>query len=45
MEKKLKKALILGASSDIGIEIVENYLKNNYIVYGHYNKNSNHLKI
>jgi len=44
MEKKLKKALILGASSDIGIEIVENYLKNNYIVYGHYNKNSNQLK-
>ena len=34
-----KKILILGASSDIGIETVRLFLKKNYTVLAHYNKN------
>lgn len=33
-----KKLLILGGSSDIGIEIIKIYLKNNYFVLAQYNK-------
>ena len=33
-----KKVLILGASSDIGSEVINQYLINNYIVFAHYNK-------
>ena len=33
-----KKLLILGGSSDIGIEIIKIYLKNNYSVLAQYNK-------
>tara|TARA_B100000900_G_C20596608_1_gene723710 strand:- start:160 stop:882 length:723 start_codon:yes stop_codon:yes gene_type:complete len=44
MAKKIRKALILGGSSDIGIEIIKNYLENDYIVYAHYNNNINPLK-
>ncbi len=39
MKKKTnKKVLILGASSDIGIEILKIYLKNNYFIIAHYSK-------
>ena len=33
-----KKALILGASSDIGLKLIEIYLKNQYKIIAHYNK-------
>ena len=33
-----KKVLILGASSEIGIEIMKMYLKKNYKIIAHYNK-------
>ena len=33
-----KKLLILGGSSDIGIEIIKIYLKNNFSVLAQYNK-------
>ena len=39
-----KRVLILGASSDIGVELVKLYLKNNYNVVAHYNKNIKNLK-
>ena len=32
-----KKILILGASSDIGIEIMKIYLRNQYTIIAHYN--------
>lgn len=35
-----KKVLILGASSEIGIEIMKMYLKKNYKIIAHYNKGS-----
>lgn len=35
-----KKVFILGASSDIGIEIMKIYLKNNFEILAHYNKGS-----
>jgi len=37
---KKKKLLILGGSSDIGIEIIKIYLKNNFSVIAQYNKGS-----
>ena len=36
---KNKKVLILGASSDIGISTVNYFLKNDWYVIAHYNKN------
>ena len=39
-----KKILILGASSDIGVETVKIFLKNNWNVIAHFNKNSAKLK-
>ena len=36
--KKNKKVLILGASSDIGLSIIQIYLKHNYEIIAHYNK-------
>lgn len=33
-----KKLIILGGSSDIGIEIIKIYLKNNFSILAHYNK-------
>lgn len=39
-----KKVLILGASSDIGIATVNLFLKKNWYVLAHYNKNKNKLK-
>ena len=36
--KDNKKVLILGASSDIGIEILKIYLRNNYFIIAHYSK-------
>ena len=38
-----RKALILGASSDIGIEILKIYLKNKYTILAHYNKGNKKL--
>lgn len=38
--KNYKKILILGASSDIGIEITKKFLENNWKVYGHYYSNN-----
>ena len=41
-----KKALILGASSDIGLKLIEIYLKNQYKIIAHYNKgNKNFFKL
>lgn len=39
-----KTVLILGASSDIGIALTEKFLKKNYYVNAHCNKNSKDLK-
>ena len=36
---KLKKILILGASSDIGIKLVEDLLSRNWLVYAHCSNN------
>lgn len=44
MKNNLKKILILGASSDIGIEATKIFLKNSWEVYAHFNKNSEGLK-
>ena len=41
---KNKKILILGASSDIGVEVVKEFISNNWLVYAHYNKNIRSLK-
>ena len=40
----MQKALIIGASSDIGLELVKLLLKKNYNIYCTYNKNSKNLK-
>ena len=40
----MKKILILGASSDIGVELTKIFLKNNWKVLAHYNLNSLNLK-
>jgi short-subunit dehydrogenase len=40
----LKKVLILGASSDIGIEVIKEYLLKNYQVYAHFNKSKIFIK-
>ncbi len=40
---KKKKILILGASSDIGLKVVEQSLMENWIVVAHFNKNSKKL--
>ena len=42
LEKK-KKILILGASSDIGVVLVKLFLKKNWKVFAHYNKNNKKL--
>ena len=39
-----KKIFILGASSDIGIQVVKKFLDNNYKVIAHYNNNNKNLK-
>jgi len=41
---KNKKIFILGASSDIGVEVVKEFISNNWLVYAHYNKNIRSLK-
>lgn len=38
-----KKILILGASSDIGLETIKYFLKNNWAVTAHYNSNKKRL--
>ena len=38
--KNQKKVLILGASSDIGICVINELLKNNFYVMAHFHKNS-----
>ena len=40
----MKKILILGASSDVGSELVKYYINNNFYVIAHCNKNSKKLK-
>lgn len=39
-----KKVLILGGSSDIGIEVIKKFLKDKWTVVAHYSKNSHELK-
>ena len=44
--KKIKRhVLILGGSSDIGIEVVKSFLNLNWNVTAHYNRNKKKLKI
>ena len=40
----MKTVLILGASSDIGVEVTKLFLLKNFNVIAHYNKNINGLK-
>lgn len=40
----MRRILILGASSDIGFELTKQFLKKNYFVIAHYNKNDKGLK-
>ena len=40
---KQKNILILGASSEIGNEVIKKFLKKNWIVYAHYNNNINNI--
>ena len=42
--KKTKSALILGASSDIGISVVKKFINEGWYVFAHGNKNINQLK-
>lgn len=44
MEKKFKKVLIIGASSDIGIDTCKKFLENNWEITAHFNKNNRELK-
>ena len=44
MVKKYKKVLILGASSDIGIETCKKFLENEWVLTAHYNTNNKALK-
>ena len=39
-----KKVLILGGSSDIGIQVVKKFLKNKWSVIAHYSENNQQLK-
>ena len=39
----MKKVLILGGSSDIGLEVVKIFLDNDWKVFAHYNKNKKNL--
>ena len=41
--KKIKKVLILGGSSDIGIEVVKVFLKLQWEVTAHFHKNKKKL--
>ncbi len=43
MAKKNKCVLILGGSSDIGINLIKKYIKEGWRVICHYNKNSNKI--
>ena len=40
-----KKVLILGASSEIGVEIMKLYLKKNHKIIAHYNKGNKNFFI
>jgi len=40
----MKKILILGGSSDIGLKVINLFSKNNWKIYAHFNKNSKKLK-
>ena len=44
LKKNKKKILILGGSSDIGIEVVKIFLKKNWEIYAHCNNNSKKLR-
>ena len=39
-----KKILILGGSSDIGLDLIRNLLKKHYTIYAHYSGNKTNLK-
>ena len=39
----MKKVLILGGSSDIGIEVVKKFLNLNWFVHAHYNRSNKRL--
>ena len=41
---KSKKVFILGASSDIGIGVINYFLANNWLVLAHYNQNKKSLE-
>ena len=45
MKNKKKHVLILGGSSDIGVEVVKNFLKLKWIVTAHFFKNKKKLEI
>ena len=40
----MKKALVIGASSDIGLEVTRGLIKKNYYIYCTYFKNLNKIK-
>ena len=40
----MKKILILGGSSDIGVNLIKKLIKKNFFIYAHYSKNSKKLK-
>ena len=42
--KKNKRVLILGASSDIGMTVVEKFLKEDWYVFAHANKSTKRFK-
>jgi len=44
MVKKNKRVLILGASSDIGVETCKKFLENEWVLTAHYNTNNKALK-
>ena len=45
MKNKKKNVLILGGSSDIGIEVVKNFLQLKWEVTAHFHKNKKRLEI
>ena len=45
MKNKKKHVLILGGSSDIGIEVIKNFISLNWKITAHFSKNKHKLKI
>ena len=42
--KKYKNVLILGASSDIGMSVIEKFLEEDWCVFAHANKSTKRFK-